>query len=289
MPQKSGKFCSSFQLMHALPGLQIMCFGWFLNTKSKPWDLLLILLGNSFKADFWKSVDFHEPFKYICQWRILQLYCKTMHHTSFSFFKRLYLTSKIQHTQDGKVLFNLYVRWWNGSKRNSDFSSLHMGKPPACVELITRTSINWFKIWKLLNIHITNTGARSQVNRLQQTFGTVHKNPPLLDIYRARARNRYSSLYRGENFLCSGAENPPLDLPHTGVEPIFFSIKRKFSAVGCGESTFGSTTPGRRTDFLLYIEEKIFCARARRIHLWIYCWLIDLLIISFNLKSAVLH
>ena len=59
-----------------------------------------------------------------------------------------------------------------------------------------------------------------------------------LRIYRARARNRFSSIYRGENFLRSGAENPPL--------------------------------PGRGTDFLLYIEEKIFCAWARRIHLRIY-------------------
>ena len=35
--------------------------------------------------------------------------------------------------------------------------------------------------------------------------------------------------------------------------------------LGRGESTFGSIAPGRGTDFLLYIEEKIFCARARRI------------------------
>ena len=61
-------------------------------------------------------------------------------------------------------------------------------------------------------------------------------------IYRARARNRFSSLYRGENFLPSGAENPPLDLSRSGAETIF----------------------------LLYIAEKTFCARARRIHLWIY-------------------
>ena len=43
-------------------------------------------------------------------------------------------------------------------------------------------------------------------------------------IYRARARKRFSSLYRGENFLRSGAENPPLDLPRPGAETIFFSI-----------------------------------------------------------------
>ena len=90
-------------------------------------------------------------------------------------------------------------------------------------------------------------------------------------IYRARARNRFSSLYRGENFLRSGAENPPLDLSRPGAEQIFFSIKRrKFSALGRGESTFGSIAPGRGTDFLLFIKEKIFCTRAWRIHLWIY-------------------
>ena len=42
------------------------------------------------------------------------------------------------------------------------------------------------------------------------------------------------------------------------------------SALGRGESTFGSTAPEPGNDFLLYIGEKIFCARARRIHLWIY-------------------
>ena len=51
------------------------------------------------------------------------------------------------------------------------------------------------------------------------------------------------TLYRGENFLRSGAENPPSDLSRPGAEQIF----------------------------LLYIEEKIFCTRARRINLWIYC------------------
>ena len=82
-------------------------------------------------------------------------------------------------------------------------------------------------------------------------------------IYRARARKRFSSLYRGEKFLRSGAENPPLDLPCPGAETIFFSIQgRKFSALGRGESTFGSTAPERGNDFLLYIGEKIFCARG---------------------------
>ena len=61
-------------------------------------------------------------------------------------------------------------------------------------------------------------------------------------IYCARVRKRFSSLYRG----------------------------RTFSALGRGESTFGSTAPERGNDFLLYIGEKSFCARARRIHLWIY-------------------
>ena len=90
-------------------------------------------------------------------------------------------------------------------------------------------------------------------------------------IYRAQARNGFPSLYRGENFLRSGAENPPLDLPRPGAERISISIYwRRNSALGRGESTFGSIAPGRGTDFLLNIEEKIFCARARRIHLWIY-------------------
>ena len=98
-------------------------------------------------------------------------------------------------------------------------------------------------------------------------------------IYRARARKRFSSLYRGENFLRSGAENPPLDLPRPdflrsgaenphldlprpGAETIFSLYRgKKFSALGRGESTFGSTAPG----FFLYAR------RARRIHIWIYC------------------
>ena len=81
-------------------------------------------------------------------------------------------------------------------------------------------------------------------------------------IYRARARKRFSSLYRGENFLRSGAENPPLDLPRPdflrsgaenphldlprpGAETIFSLYRgEKFSALGRGESTFGSTAPG---------------------------------------------
>ena len=72
-------------------------------------------------------------------------------------------------------------------------------------------------------------------------------------------------------FLRSGAENPPSDLSRLGAEQIFLLyIEEKFSALGRGESTFGSIAPGRGTDFLLYIEEKLFCARARRIHLWIY-------------------
>ena len=40
-------------------------------------------------------------------------------------------------------------------------------------------------------------------------------------IYRARARKWFSSLYRGENFLRSGAENPRLDLPRPSAETIF--------------------------------------------------------------------
>ena len=53
-------------------------------------------------------------------------------------------------------------------------------------------------------------------------------------------------------------------------ESTFGSTAPGFSALGRGESTFGSTAPGRGNDFLLYIGEKNFCARARRIHLWIY-------------------
>ena len=69
------------------------------------------------------------------------------------------------------------------------------------------------------------------------------ENPPL-DLPRPGAEKIFS-LYRGEKFLRSGAENPPLDLPHPGAETIFFSIYgRKFSALGRGESTFGSTAPG---------------------------------------------
>ena len=90
-------------------------------------------------------------------------------------------------------------------------------------------------------------------------------------IYRARARNGFPSLYRGENFLRSGAENPPLDLSRPGAEWIFLLyMEEKFSALGRGESTFGSIAPGGGTDFSPLYRGEIFCARARRIHLWIY-------------------
>ena len=80
------------------------------------------------------------------------------------------------------------------------------------------------------------------------------------------------------DFLHSGAENPPLDLPrhlwiyHFKRRTVFFPLYRgkKFSALRRGESTFGFTALRRKTDFLLYIEGEIFCAQARRIHLWIY-------------------
>ena len=73
---------------------------------------------------------------------------------------------------------------------------------------------------------------------------------------------KFSALGRGESTFGSTA-------PERGND--FFSIYgRKMSALGRGESTFGSTAPERGNDFLLYIGEKIFCARARRIHLWIY-------------------
>ena len=58
----------------------------------------------------------------------------------------------------------------------------------------------------------------------------------------------FSSLYRGENFLRSGAENPPLDLPRLGVEQIF-SLYR-------GETFLRSGAHGESM-FLLYMEEKI--------------------------------
>ena len=69
-------------------------------------------------------------------------------------------------------------------------------------------------------------------------------------IYRARARNRFSSLYRGENFLLSGAENPPSDLSRPSAEQIFLLyIEEKFSALRRGESTFGSIAPGAESIF----------------------------------------
>ena len=107
-------------------------------------------------------------------------------------------------------------------------------------------------------------------------------------MYLTQKRNRFFSLYKGENFLCSGTENPPVDLPRPGAEPtffskrgekflllgpenppvdlprpgaehIFFSIqRRKFSVLGLGESSSGSTAPGHGTYFLLYIEKEKF-------------------------------
>ena len=71
-------------------------------------------------------------------------------------------------------------------------------------------------------------------------------------IYCARVQNRFSSLYRRENFLPSDAENPPVDLPRLGAKPTFFSYReRKIFALGCGESSSG-------TNFLLYIEKTKF-------------------------------
>ena len=95
-----------------------------------------------------------------------------------------------------------------------------------------------------------------------------------LDLPRPGAETIFS-FYRGEKFLRSGAENPPLDLPRPGAETIFSLYRgEKFSALGRGESTFGSTAPGfsapgrgestfgstapeRGNEFLLYIGAKI--------------------------------
>ena len=145
------------------------------------------------------------------------------------------------------------------------------------------------------------------LGRGESTFGTTAPE----------RGTRFSYLYRRENFMRSGAENPPLDLPRPGAatdfllyieetisalgrgESTFGSTAPGFSAPGRGESTFGSTVPERGNDFLfyigienflrsgaenppldlprpgaerffLYIGEKNFCARARRIHIWIY-------------------
>ena len=96
-------------------------------------------------------------------------------------------------------------------------------------------------------------------------------------IYRARARKRFSFLYRDRKFSALGRG-----------ESTFGSTAPGFSALGLGESTFGSTAPERGNDFLFYTRDRkfsalgrgestfgstapqIFCARAQRIHLWIY-------------------
>ena len=94
---------------------------------------------------------------------------------------------------------------------------------------------------------------------------SMYLHDPLVDLPRPSAEDPPLE------FLPSGAENPPLDLSRPGAEQIFLLyIEEKFSALGRGESTFGSIAPGRGTDFHLYIEEKFFCARTRKIHLWIY-------------------
>ena len=72
----------------------------------------------------------------------------------------------------------------------------------------------------------------SALGRRESTFGSTAPE----------RGNDIFSLYRGENFLRSGAENHHLHLLRPSAETIYF----------------------------LYIGEKIFCARARRIHLWIY-------------------
>ena len=106
-----------------------------------------------------------------------------------------------------------------------------------------------------------STRGVSALGRGESTFGSIAPG----------CGTDFSSLYRGEIF-CARARRIHLRIYRARARNwFFFSIKRrKFSALGRGESTFGSIAPGRGTDFLFYIEEKIFCARARRIHLQIY-------------------
>ena len=80
----------------------------------------------------------------------------------------------------------------------------------------------------------------------------MYLHDPLVDLPRPSAEDPLVE------FLRSGAENPPSDLSRPGAEQIFLLYIEKFSALGRGESTLGSIAPGRGTDFLLYIEEKIF-------------------------------
>ena len=101
----------------------------------------------------------------------------------------------------------------------------------------------------------------------EQIFFSIYREKVLcararrihLWIHRARARNRFSSLYRRENFLRSGAENPPLDLP-----------RPDFLRSGAENPHLDLPRPSAETIFFLYTGEKVFCARARRIHIWIY-------------------
>ena len=93
----------------------------------------------------------------------------------------------------------------------------------------------------------------------------MYVHDPLVDLPRPSAEDPPLE------FLRSGAENPPSDLSRPGAEQIFLLyIEEKFSALGRGESTFGSVAPGRGTDFSSLYRGEIFCARARRIHLWIH-------------------
>ena len=71
-----------------------------------------------------------------------------------------------------------------------------------------------------------------------------------LRIYRARARKRFSFLYRGEKFLRSGAENPHLDLPRPGAETIFSLYRgEKFLRSGAENPHLDLPRPGAETIF----------------------------------------
>ena len=82
----------------------------------------------------------------------------------------------------------------------------------------------------------------------------MYVHDPLVDLPRPSAEDPPLE------FLRSGAENPPSDLSRPGAEQIFLLyIEEKFSALGRGESTFGSIAPGRGTDFSsLYRRNRTF-------------------------------
>ena len=92
-------------------------------------------------------------------------------------------------------------------------------------------------------------------------------------IYRARARRRFSSLYRGINFLRSGAENPPLDLPRpdflrSGAENPHLDLPRPdFLRSGAENPPLDLPRLGAETIFSLYRGEKFLRSGAENPHL----------------------